>query len=141
MSRNIADLEKNGDWMTVSPTAVKSISQHVQVRESSDESPRYVQQLGASPSCIPDAYAFPAQLHLISLVMKAQKTDNVLEQVIGAVTHGDWPSSRDMSPDVMLFKRKAGSLEMREELQVCFLRADLYPGCACLVCTERQSHT
>lgn len=120
LSRNIADLEDDGDWANVSPTAVKSICQQVQVRESPDESPRYVEQLGASPACIPVAYAFPSQLQSSSLeqfskadLIKAQRKDEVLEQVIKAVTHGDWPSSKDISPDVLLFKREAGRLEMK----------------------------
>lgn len=50
LSRNIADLEDDGDWVNVSPTVVKSICQHVQVRERSDEFPRFVEQLGASPA-------------------------------------------------------------------------------------------
>lgn len=110
LSRNIADLEDDGDWVNVSPTAVKSICQQMQVRESPDESPRYVEQLGASPACIPDAYAFRSQLHSSSLeqfskadLIKAQRKDEVLQQVIKAVTHGDWPCSKDISPDVLLF--------------------------------------
>lgn len=123
LSRNIADLEDDGDWVNVSPIAVKYICQHVQVRGSSVESPRYVEQLGASPACIPDAYAFPSQLHPSSLeqfsksdLIKTQSKDEVLEQVIRAVTHGDWPGRKDISPDVMLFKREAGSLEMKDGL-------------------------
>lgn len=45
LSRNVDDLEDGSDWVDVSPTAVKSICQRVQVRESSDESSRYVEQL------------------------------------------------------------------------------------------------
>lgn len=122
--RNMADLEDDGEWVNVSPTAVKSICQHVQIKESSEESPRYVEQLGASPACVPDAYAFPSQLHQSSLeqfsktdLIKAQKNDDVLEQVIRAVTHGDRPSRKD--PVVMLFKREASKLKMRDGLLYC----------------------
>lgn len=82
---------------------------------------RYVEQLGASPACIPDAYSFPSQLHSSSLeqfskadLIKAQRKDEVLEQVTKAMAHGDWPSSKDISPNVLLFKREAGRLEMKE---------------------------
>lgn len=40
----------------------------------------------------------------------------MLEQVILAVTHGGWPSSKEVSFDVMLFRREADSLEMKDGL-------------------------
>ena len=123
LSCNIAEPAEGDEWESMSPTAVKSVCWWVQVGETSDESPRYVEQLGAPPACIPDVYAFPSQLHLSSQeqfskadLMETQRRDNVLEPVIEAVKNGVWPSRKDMSPEMQLLKRESGRLVMRDGL-------------------------
>lgn len=68
-------------------------------------------------------YAFPSQLHLSSLeqfskadLIEAQKRDDVLKPVFEAVKHGVWPSSKDLSPEMLLFKREAGRLVVKNGL-------------------------
>ena len=107
----------------MSPNVVKSICRRIQVEESLYTSPRYVEQLGAAPACIPDVYAFPSQIHLTSLeqlskadLMAAQTKDSVIRRVIEAVKQGVWPSNKDLHPEMLLMKREVGKLVMRDGL-------------------------
>ena len=121
LSRNFP--EGGEEWDSMSPNVVKSICRWVEVGVSSKSSPRYVEQLGASPACIPEVYAFPSQLHLSSLeqlskadLMAAQKRDAVIRHVIEAVKQGVWPSNTDSHPEMRLMKREGGRLVMRDGL-------------------------
>lgn len=56
-------------------------------------------------------------------MIEAQRKDDVLEQVIEAVTHGIWPSSKDMSSEMMLQMRdgllcRVGKKSIDETLQL-----------------------
>lgn len=120
LSRN---LPEDGEWDDMSQNEVKSICRRVEVNVSQNSSPRYVEQLGASPACIPEAYAFPSQLHLSSLeqlskadLMTAQKRDTVIRRVIEALKQGVWPSNKDLDPEMLLMKREVGRLVMRDGL-------------------------
>lgn len=59
--------EEEMEWQSISKARVKSIFQRVGVLGPSADSPKYVEQLGAPPDCIPDVYAFPTHFHLNSL--------------------------------------------------------------------------
>lgn len=119
-SCNITDATEPGAWDSMSQNEVKSICQRVHADASPEVSTRYVNQLGASPACIPDAYAFPSQLQLDSLeqlskadLVTAQKRDAVIGQVIEAVKQGEWPSNKELNPEMLLIKRELGQLVMR----------------------------
>lgn len=120
LSRHIADAAEPGAWDSLSQNVVKSICQRVHVDASLRDSTRYVDQLGASPACIPDVYAFPSQLLLDSLeqlskadLITAQKRDAVIGRVAEAVKQGVWPRSREMDPEMQWMKREFGRLVMR----------------------------
>lgn len=104
-------------------TVVKSICRRVEGDVSPELSLRYVEQLGASPTCIPELYAFPSQLHLSTLeqlskadLMAAQRRDVVIGCVIEAVKQGVWPSNKDSHPEMLLMKREVDRLVMRDGL-------------------------
>lgn len=120
LSRN---LPEDGEGNGMSQNIVKSICRRVEVDVSPNSSPRYVEQLGASPACIPEVYALPSQLHLSSLeqlskvdLMAAQKRDAVIRRVIEALKQGVWPSNKDLDPEMLLMKREVGRLVMRDGL-------------------------
>lgn len=123
LSRNIADATELGGWDAMSTNAVKSLCQWVKAEKSRNASPRYVDQLGALPACIPDAYAFPSQLQLGTLehlsrteLNVAQKRDVVIRRVLEAVKQGVWPSTKEMDPEMWLMKREEGRFVLRDGL-------------------------
>ncbi|KAJ8385586.1 hypothetical protein AAFF_G00184480 [Aldrovandia affinis] len=92
LSRNMADEVERGEWENISRSGVKSICQKVCTPESAGTPPRYIDQLGPSPECIPEVYAFPTHLELLSLkqmskadLIEAQKKDNTIQRVVEAM--------------------------------------------------------
>lgn len=88
----LSRLEPREGWENISQSGVKSICQQVGVLGSPQASPRYVEQLGASPECVPDVYAFPARVQLNTLgqlsrqdLILAQSQDPVIGPTIHAV--------------------------------------------------------
>lgn len=73
-------------------TGVKSICQRVHISDPYKSSERCVDQLGASPKCIPDIYDLElnslGQMSRQELVM-AQTYDSVIGPAIQAVNHGN----------------------------------------------------
>lgn len=85
------------EWQSISQGGVKSICQRVGVLGSSGDSPKYVEQLGAPPDCIPDVYAFPTRMQLNTLgqmsrqeLMAAQGQDSLTGPTIHAMKCGKW---------------------------------------------------
>lgn len=96
-------------WQRISQAGVKSICQRVGVLGSSGDSPRYVEQLGALPDCIPDTYAFPSRMQLNTRgqmstqeLMAAQGQDSLIRPTIHAVKCGIWPDDIKSSPEMSL---------------------------------------
>ncbi|XP_038574937.1 uncharacterized protein LOC119902683 [Micropterus salmoides] len=123
LSRNMPfEHEQNAEeWETISQTGVKSICQQVHIASSYKSDQRCVDQLGASPKCVPDIYAFPTHVELNSLgqmtkqeLVMAQKNDAVIGPTIQAVNHGSWPT--DTSPELSCMKRELGKLIMKDNL-------------------------
>ncbi len=120
LSRNLPEGE---EWDGMAQSVVKSICRKVEVNAKQNSSPRYVEQLGAAPDCIPEVYAFPSQLYLSSLeqlskadLMKAQRRDDVIGCVMDALKQGVWPINKDLNPETRLLKREVDRLVMRDGL-------------------------
>lgn len=123
LSRNLADEERSEGWQSISETDVRAICQEVHVDLKLNKSPRYVEQLAASPECIPDAYAYPVQLECdfleqksIANLARAQKNDVVLRKVIEALKQGTWPTEVKVNSELWLMKREENRLQIKEGL-------------------------
>ncbi len=121
LSRNMPE-DDNG-WVTIPQSGVKTICQRVCISESALSTPVCVAQLGASPHCVPDLYAFPTHMELKSLELmsklslrKAQEEDEAIGPAIQAVKHGRWPEEGNVSPELSRLKREAGKLTMKDGL-------------------------
>ena len=115
--------EEDTDWKSISQSGVKSICQQVGVLGSPQDSPRYVEQLGASPECVPDVYAFPTRVQLNTLgqlsrqeLILAQGQDPVIGLTINAVKQGKWPDDVESNPEISAMKRQMGKLVMEDGL-------------------------
>lgn len=115
--------EENTDWKSISQFGVKFICQQVGVLGSPQASPRYVEQLGASPECVPDVYAFPTRVQLNTLgqlsrqeLILAQGQDPVIGLTINAVKQGRWPDDGECNPEISAMKRQMGKLVMEDGL-------------------------
>ncbi|XP_023806199.1 uncharacterized protein LOC111946697 [Oryzias latipes] len=120
LSRRFPDLDPDTEWETISESVVKSICQKVKVSGTPDSPIRCVDQIGASPECVPDIYAFPLQMELQSLeqfpkadLVKAQKEDSVIGPVIQALQHNQWTG---LSPEIASMKREKDKLTIRDNL-------------------------
>ncbi len=121
LSRNMP--EDDSGWVTIPQSGVKTICQRVCISESALSTPVCVAQLGASPHCVPDLYAFPTHMELKSLELmsklslrKAQEEDEAIGPAIQAVKHGRWPEEGNVSPELSRLKREAGKLTMKDGL-------------------------
>lgn len=122
----LSRMEKRGkgdEWQSISQDGVKSICQRVGTLDDCTDSPKYAEQLGAPPECIPDAYAFPTRLQLNSLVhlsreelMTAQSKDSLIGPTIQALNCGKWPDDIKSNPDMMVMRREVGKLVMENGL-------------------------
>ena len=123
LSRNMADEVERGEWEDIPQSGVKSICQNVYTTESSGTPPRYIDQLGPSPECIPEVYAFPTHLDLLSLkqmskadLIEAQKKDNTIRKVVEAMQRGKWPRDKETDTEMMLMKRERDRLVLKDGL-------------------------
>ena len=119
----MADEMEKGKWEEIPWSGVKSICQRISTTELSGMSPRYVDQLGASPECIPEVFAFPMHLELFSLrqmskteLREAQQRDDILKRVMEAMKQGNWPSDKEPNTEMSLFKRERDRLVLKEGL-------------------------
>lgn len=103
LSRNMPEEEDNG-WVTIPQSGVKTICQRICISENARSMPVCVAQLGASPHCVPDLYAFPTHMELKSLELmsklslrKAQEEDEAIGPAIQAIKHGHWQEEGTMS--------------------------------------------
>lgn len=111
--------DEETEWQSISQAGVKSICQRVGVLGPSADSPKYAEQLGAPPDCIPDVYAFPTRLQLNSLeqmsrqdLMAAQAQDGLIAPTIQALKCGKWKDN----PELLPMKREMGKLVMTDGL-------------------------
>lgn len=96
LSRNMP--ESSDGWTTIPQVGVRSICKKICIPGAAGCPPRCVDQLGASPECVPEVFAFPAQLELKSMgqmskqeVLEAQQGDVAIQHAIQAVKKGKWP--------------------------------------------------
>nr|XP_057906640.1 uncharacterized protein LOC131104002 [Doryrhamphus excisus]XP_057906648.1 uncharacterized protein LOC131104002 [Doryrhamphus excisus] len=122
LSRMMPD-EGQEEWETIPQTGVRSICKKVCIPGSLVNPPRYVDQLGASPDCVPDIYAFPTHLELKSLgqmstqdLIKAQEEDAEISSALQAVKQGKWPEGNVSSPEQARLKKEMGRLMMKDGL-------------------------
>ncbi|XP_028853388.1 LOW QUALITY PROTEIN: uncharacterized protein LOC114800338 [Denticeps clupeoides] len=79
LSRKHEGREEMQEWQDISRTGVKVICNKSLVRHEHGCEVPLIQQLGATPECVPELYAFPTRLDLNSLeLIKAQKQDPVV---------------------------------------------------------------
>lgn len=110
-------------WETIPKSGVLSICNRIKV-QSSKVCPRgYVEQLGASPECIPVVYAFPTRVDVSAPsqlsrreIKTAQQNDKVIGPVIEAVQQGKWPQGVEMSDDLRLMKKELAKLVLKDGL-------------------------
>lgn len=86
-------------------------------------SPRYVEQLGAPPDCIPDIYVYLTRLQLNTLgqmsrqeLTAAQNQDSLIGPTICAMQCGRWPDDIKSNPEMMVMKREKEMFVMRNGL-------------------------
>lgn len=111
------------EWVTLSQSGVKAICKRVCTPESLTCPVRCVDQLGASPLCVPEIYAYPTRLESECLkqmskqdLRKAQEEDLMIGSAIQAVKHGAWPEHEPASPECSQLKREMGKLTMKDGL-------------------------
>ncbi|KAK7884084.1 hypothetical protein WMY93_027207 [Mugilogobius chulae] len=117
------ELNEDFEWQSISHSGVKSICQRVGALDSPKESPKYVEQLGAPPECIPEVYAYPTRMQLNTLsqmsrqeLVTAQSQDTVIQTTIQAMKSGKWPEDIKSKPEVLSMKRDIGKLVMKDGL-------------------------
>ncbi|KAK7909563.1 hypothetical protein WMY93_014247 [Mugilogobius chulae] len=108
------------EWETIPEAAVKSICKRLQVSETANNPARCIDQIGSSPECVPDIYAFPLQMELQSLehvspaeLAKAQIEDPVIGPAFKAVQQNQWA---DKSPELSHMKREKDKLTIQDGL-------------------------
>ena len=123
LSRVMPDEENTDEWVTLSESGVRAICQRVCIPESLNHPVRYVDQLGASPQCIPHIYAHPTFLEAGSLrqmskgeLRKAQERDVMIGPAIQAVKRGNWPEVQHNGSEPSPMKREMGKLTLEEGL-------------------------
>lgn len=123
LSRQERGEEEEREWETISQAGVQSICRRVSVLSSPKTSPKYAEQLGARPECVPELYAFPTRIDVSALgqmsrseLKAAQKEDPVIGPTIKALKHGQWPEDLEATPEVSQMKRELGRLQLRDGL-------------------------
>ena len=123
LSRNMANEIEKGEWEEIPQTGVKSIGRRACATEAAGTPPRYVDQLGASPECIPEVFAFPTHLNMFSLsqmskadLKEAQQKDDIIGRVMEAMQQGNWPSDKEKNSELSLFKRERDRLVLQDGL-------------------------
>lgn len=106
--RKFEDEDKADKWKDIPVSGVKSVCQQVISQVSMEANPQYVEQLGATPESIPEAYAYPTRLELKSLellsraeLIKAQNEDPPVRQAITALKEGEW-TTKVTDPELSL---------------------------------------
>lgn len=119
LSRNAIDDESG--WRIIPPSGVKALFHPVDRLQSSEHPHRFIDQLGANLSAVPEAYACFTHLQLSALerlskvdLAKAQDLDPTIGLAKKAVQVGVWPSNKH--PDLLLLQRESSKLLMKEGL-------------------------
>lgn len=122
LSRKFVDEDEKNKWKDIPVSGVKSICQRVSSQVALEESPRYVEQLGAPPESIPEAYVYPTRLEINPLevlsqveLVKAQEEDPAVKVAITALNERKWPATLS-DPEMVALKHGAGKLLMKDDL-------------------------
>lgn len=114
LSRNAMD---TGEGLRrIQPAGVKALCRRVHITQAPEY--RLIDQLGAPPSAIPTAYAFPTQLEMGPLeqfsrdeIKKAQDLDAAISIVKQGVMNGTCsPTVKSNDPDVAILERETSKL-------------------------------
>ncbi|KAJ8381352.1 hypothetical protein SKAU_G00021300 [Synaphobranchus kaupii] len=103
-------------------SGVKVVCQRAYITQAPEY--RLIDQLGASPSAIPTAYAFPKQLEISPLeqisrdeIKKAQDLDSAIGTAKRGMRNGTWPpTTKSDNPDVAILEREAPKSVIRDGL-------------------------
>lgn len=120
LSRN-ASSEEAG-W--IPPSGVKALCKRVSACGSPSSPVLCVDQLGALPSAIPDAYIYPVRLHDTSVeqlssaeIQNDQDSDEAIRRVKQEIRAGRWPCSIQSShAETCLLQREGEKLQLRKGL-------------------------
>lgn len=119
LSRNAID--DDSGWRKISPSVIKDLCHPLSASQSPEFPERLIDQLGATPSALPDAYACFTHLQLSSLerlsqmdLAKAQDQDPVICLAKKAVKVGVWSSNSH--PDLVLLQRESPKLLIKDGL-------------------------
>ncbi|XP_034560089.1 uncharacterized protein LOC117827597 [Notolabrus celidotus] len=111
------------EWQSISHSGVKSICQRVGALGSPTDSPKYAEQLGAPPDCIPEVYAYPTRMQLNTLsqmsrqeLSTAQSQDTIIQTTMQAMNSGKWPEDVKSNPEMQAMKRDIAKLVMKDGL-------------------------
>ncbi|KAL7851429.1 hypothetical protein AOLI_G00217850 [Acnodon oligacanthus] len=101
LSHNLPCDKDSEEWESVPQMGVRAVCQRVATEGLRTTRPRLVEQLGATPECIPDVYAYPTQLDRKSgefifkvELVQAQEEDVVLGQVLEFLADGVWTEGK-----------------------------------------------
>ncbi|XP_048046522.1 uncharacterized protein LOC125268395 [Megalobrama amblycephala] len=115
--------EDSEEWETIPQPGVRSICKRICIPSLVGGPQRYIDQLGASPDCVPDIYAFPTHLELKSLgqmskqeLIAAQEDDAAIKSAIQAVKYGKWPEENGSCSEHSRLKKEIGKLMMKDGL-------------------------
>lgn len=119
----LSRMESGEEWQSISHSGVKSICQRIGALDSPKDSPKYAEQLGAPPACIPEVYAYPTRMQLNASsqlsrqeLIAAQNQDVVLKTTIQALKSGKWPDDVQSNPEMRAMKRDVAKLVMKDGL-------------------------
>lgn len=122
LSRNMPE-EESEEWETIPQPGVRSICKRISIPSLVGSPQRYIDQLGASPDCVPDIYAFPTHLELKSLgqmskqeLIAAQEDDADIKSAIQAVKYGKWPEENGSCSEHSRLKKEMGKLMLKDGL-------------------------
>jgi len=122
LSRNVMDTEEG--WTCIPPTGIKAIGHHTCSYPSLELPHRHVDQLGASPGAVPDAYAFPTQLGISTLeplshyeLRRALDLDPIIGMSKRGLKNGTWhPTTKSTNPEAALLEREPPKLVVKRVL-------------------------
>lgn len=122
LSRNALDADEG--YTHISTSGVKALCHQAHIIQSPELPHRLVDQLGASPGAITDAYAFFSQLEVSPLeqlsleeISKAQDLDPVIGVAKHSTKTGTWPSiTKTDHRDVALLQRERHKLLIKNGL-------------------------
>ncbi len=116
--------EEAKEWTSVSPAGIKALCKRACISGETEVPERFVDQLGAPATAVPDAYVFPVNLSGNALdqlsskdIQAAQDMDPIIGPVKRAMENNQVPTrSKSDSPETVLLLRESRKLEIKDDL-------------------------